>query len=153
MPFDHPLKKEAFLLAEKVAESFAGLCGYIGVDLILGQTGVSVVDVNPRLTTSYVGLRQVSRFNVAEAMLDAVLDGRLPRETANPNVTCFSKMETPKPTQSAFQKISQLASVVSPPFPLSKGKACSLLMGCGVGLEQASSRLEETKKRVRNIIS
>ena len=32
-----------------------------------------VVDVNPRLTTSYVGLRRVANFNVAEAMVNAVL--------------------------------------------------------------------------------
>ena len=37
IPFDHPLKQEAFDLAEKVVESFHGLQGYVGVDLVLAQ--------------------------------------------------------------------------------------------------------------------
>ena len=40
-----------------MVESFSGLRGYVGVDVVLGQDKLYVVDVNPRLTTSYVGLR------------------------------------------------------------------------------------------------
>ena len=73
VPFDHPLKHEAFRVAEKVVESFPGLRGYVGVDLVLAEDKPFVVDVNPRLTTSYVGLSRVAGFNVAEAMINAVL--------------------------------------------------------------------------------
>ena len=78
VPFDHPLKQEAFAVAEKVVESISGLRGYVGVDLVLTQDKPFVVDVNPRLTTSYVGLRKVAGFNVAEALVNAVLNGKLP---------------------------------------------------------------------------
>ncbi len=55
--------------------------GYLGVDLILGDHDDGsrdfVIEINPRLTTSYVGLRAASRSNLAQAMLD-VAGGRLP---------------------------------------------------------------------------
>jgi predicted ATP-grasp superfamily ATP-dependent carboligase len=55
--------------------------GYVGVDLVLGQaedgSGDRVIEVNPRLTTSYVGLRALARANLAAAML-AVAAGERP---------------------------------------------------------------------------
>ena len=103
IPFDHPLKQEAFDLAEKVVESFHGLQGYVGVDLVLAQDKPYVVDVNPRLTTSYVGLRKVVNFNLAEAIENAVLKGKLPVKPENRGVACFLKTETPKPAMEAFK--------------------------------------------------
>jgi hypothetical protein len=47
--------------------------GYVGVDLILGNDPAGgadrVLEINPRLTTSYVGLRAAAKTNLAEAML------------------------------------------------------------------------------------
>jgi predicted ATP-grasp superfamily ATP-dependent carboligase len=37
-----------------------------------------VIEINPRLTTSYVGLRHLARFNLAEALLAVTLGGALP---------------------------------------------------------------------------
>lgn len=48
--------------------------GYVGVDLILGEVD-AVIEINPRLTTSYVGLRRACRQNLAEWILKvATLD-------------------------------------------------------------------------------
>ena len=47
-----------------------GLSGYVGVDVVLGNDGRDwAIEINPRLTTSYVGLRALAGFNLAEAML------------------------------------------------------------------------------------
>jgi predicted ATP-grasp superfamily ATP-dependent carboligase len=55
--------------------------GYLGVDLILGEAADGsddyVIEVNPRLTTSYVGLRAAAGASLAAAML-AVAAGRAP---------------------------------------------------------------------------
>jgi tyramine---L-glutamate ligase len=55
--------------------------GYLGIDLVLGEaadgSGDRVIEINPRLTTSYVGLRSLARSNLAAAML-AVAEGRDP---------------------------------------------------------------------------
>jgi predicted ATP-grasp superfamily ATP-dependent carboligase len=154
VPFDHLLKPEAFALTEKVVSSIQGLRGYVGVDLVLTQTKPFVVDVNPRLTASYVGLRKVVGFNVAQALVNAVLKGELPAKHENQGFACFSKLEVPKPTINAFQKAARLSAVVSPPFPLNDNtKAYSIVIGHGDSLENASLRLEEAKKTLLNIIT
>jgi len=53
--------------------------GYMGVDLVLGDaadgSGDRVIEINPRLTTSYVGLRALAQSNLAAAML-AIAEGK-----------------------------------------------------------------------------
>lgn len=154
VPFDHRLKQEAFKIAEKVAEAFNGLKGYLGIDFVLTENKAFVVDVNPRLTTSYVGLRRVVAFNPAEVIVNAVVNGKLPAEQENHGTACFSKIETHMPIISAFKKAVHLDAVVSPPFPLTgNSKAVSLVMGEGANREEAVLRLEEAKKHLRSIIT
>jgi len=154
VPFDRPLKHEAFRMAEKVAGSLAGLRGYVGVDLVLAEDKPFVVDVNPRLTTSYVGLSRVAGFNVAEAIVNAVLENKLPARQESCGFVYFSKVETSKPTVSSFQKAARINGVISPPFPVDDNlKATSLVAGHGKSMEDAGLRFEEAKKRLLNIIS
>jgi predicted ATP-grasp superfamily ATP-dependent carboligase len=154
VPFDHPLKQDAFTIAEKVVGCFEGLRGYVGVDLVLAKDKVFVVDVNPRLTASYVGLSQVAKFNVAEAIVKVITKGEFPIKPETNGHISFSKLETPKPTINAFNKTAQVCEVVSPPFPLNDNqKACGLIAGKGDSMEQAKLQLEEAKKRILNIIS
>jgi len=77
-PLRHPLAEEALAAARRTCEIFPGLRGYIGVDLVLTATGVFVIEVNPRLTTAYLGVRATLEENVAELALKACA-GRLPR--------------------------------------------------------------------------
>jgi predicted ATP-grasp superfamily ATP-dependent carboligase len=154
VPFDHPQKQQALSMAEKVVGSFSGLRGYVGVDLVLAQDKPYVVDVNARLTTSYVGLRKVARFNVAEELVNAVLKGKIPTEPENRGVSCFSKIETDKPAIGVFQKATKLGAVISPPFPLNgNAKSIALVIGEADTLDDARLHLEEAKKRLCNIIT
>jgi predicted ATP-grasp superfamily ATP-dependent carboligase len=81
-PWSHPAAGEAQRLAERavraLGQSAADLRGYVGVDLVLAPDGPRVVEVNPRLTTAYLGLRRVTRVNLAGLMLDAALGRGLP---------------------------------------------------------------------------
>jgi tyramine---L-glutamate ligase len=58
--------------------SVSGVRGYLGVDLVIGRSGPVVIEVNPRLTTSYVGLRLSMRENLASLIVDAVAGRALP---------------------------------------------------------------------------
>jgi hypothetical protein len=53
--------------------------GYVGIDLVLGDatdgSGDRIIEINPRLTTSYIGLRMLAESNLAAAML-AVAEGK-----------------------------------------------------------------------------
>ncbi|HWQ70071.1 MAG TPA: ATP-grasp domain-containing protein [Patescibacteria group bacterium] len=81
IPFDHPLRTLAFRRANQVVQAIPGLKGYVGIDLVLTDRDAVVIEVNPRLTTSYVGVRKVLRQNPAALILDAVA-GTLPDPAA-----------------------------------------------------------------------
>lgn len=61
-------------LVARVARAMPGLAGYFGIDVILSEDGPRVVDVNPRLTTSWVGLRAALGLNPARLVLDLLSD-------------------------------------------------------------------------------
>lgn len=150
VPFDHPLKEDAVLLAEKVVECFPGIRGYVGVDLLLTEEGVFVLDVNPRLTTSYVGLRKVASFNVAQAILETVINGKLPTMPDLSGVACFSKIRIDSTDSSKFRQASELTNVASPPFPSEQAEIYALIIGEGKGTAEAKQKLEEAKKQLLN---
>ena len=56
-------------LANDVASALPGLWGYVGVDFISTENGPVVLEINPRLTTSYVGLRASLDVNPAALVL------------------------------------------------------------------------------------
>jgi predicted ATP-grasp superfamily ATP-dependent carboligase len=57
-------------LAQQVATAMPSLWGYVGVDFILTAHGAVVLDVNPRLTAAYAGLRASIGCNPAGLVLD-----------------------------------------------------------------------------------
>jgi predicted ATP-grasp superfamily ATP-dependent carboligase len=57
-------------IASAVAAAIPGLWGYVGVDLIDGPDGPVVLEINPRLTTSYAGLKHAVGANPAGLVLD-----------------------------------------------------------------------------------
>lgn len=56
-----------------------GLKGYVGMDLVMTDRGCSIIEINPRLTTSYVGLRRAININLAGSIWDACVNKILPR--------------------------------------------------------------------------
>ena len=76
-PLDHPLARQAASAAERACAAVPGLRGYIGVDVMLSDAGAVVLEINPRLTTAYLGVREAVGENVAELAL-AACGGVLP---------------------------------------------------------------------------
>lgn len=78
-PLEHELATRAQSLAMSAVATLPAPQGYLGVDLVLGERPNGrddvAIEINPRLTTSYVGLRQLAEQNLAETML-AILNGR-----------------------------------------------------------------------------
>jgi predicted ATP-grasp superfamily ATP-dependent carboligase len=76
LPLPAHLDCRARCLAERAVACVEGLHGWFGVDLVLGaaEDGSEdvAIEINPRLTTSYLGLRRLARFNLAEALLAMV---------------------------------------------------------------------------------
>ena len=65
-------------LVQGIAATFPGLWGYIGIDLVEHQEGLLVLEINPRLTTAYVGLHQALGHNPALWIIELLETGHLP---------------------------------------------------------------------------
>ncbi len=73
LPVPGALAGRAVTLGRAAVECVPGLLGYVGADLVLGDAPDGsrdyAIEINPRLTTSYIGLRELADFNIAEMML------------------------------------------------------------------------------------
>jgi len=73
LPIPSDLAGRAVKFGTQALACVPGLKGYIGVDLVLGDAADGsqdyAIEINPRLTTSYVGLRALADVNLADAML------------------------------------------------------------------------------------
>ena len=68
-PIDHPRRDECIEVARRAVEVL-GCQGYTGVDLVLADRPY-VVDVNPRVTTSLVGIAAVMQEEIADILVRA----------------------------------------------------------------------------------
>ena len=78
VPWDHPLKDEAMEIAKNAVESIEGIKGYVGVDLILSDR-VNLLEINSRLTTPYIALRNLTNQNLALVIIKSV-QGQIPEK-------------------------------------------------------------------------
>ncbi len=70
---------EATSLVRRVVEELPGLRGYVGFDVVYHGGSLYVVEINPRLTTSYVGLSKLLGHEVGLYLLGAVSNVELRR--------------------------------------------------------------------------
>lgn len=85
-----PIEPEHRLLAERLLEALPGLHGIVGVDFIATAKGPVVLEINPRLTTSYAGLRASLGVNPAAFVAEMIRDGAVPD---------LPHMPTPRPVE------------------------------------------------------
>ena len=85
LPVAADLDRRAAHLAGQVAKALPRGLGYIGIDIVLGTEADGsqdfVIEINPRLTTSYVGLSAALDANLAQLML--VLSASDPVDSVN----------------------------------------------------------------------
>ena len=60
-------------LVNDIAIAIPDLWGYVGIDLIETQNEILVLEINPRLTTSYAGIYAALGINCAEAIFDLLV--------------------------------------------------------------------------------
>ncbi|WP_442481413.1 ATP-grasp domain-containing protein [Aeoliella sp. SH292] len=78
LPLPDALRERAIRLATAALQAMPAAVGFVGVDMVLGEADDGsqdvVIEINPRCTTSYVGLRAAYDVNLAELLL-AVSNG------------------------------------------------------------------------------
>ena len=74
IPLAAHLQPRAASLASRSLRAMPPSRGFIGIDMVLGENPSGeddvVIEINPRITTSYVGLRAATGVNLAPALLD-----------------------------------------------------------------------------------
>lgn len=91
VPFTCDRHQEAVGLAKQAAALVPGLKGYIGVDLLVTGHGCYLIEINPRITTTYIGLRRVVNINLAEAIWAAATCEILPKKILLSGKAVFKK--------------------------------------------------------------
>ncbi len=72
IPFVCPVADDAVRIAEQVCDLLPGLRGWIGFDFLYSTEAsppLQLLEVNPRMTTSYLGYRKLTDSSLAELML------------------------------------------------------------------------------------
>jgi predicted ATP-grasp superfamily ATP-dependent carboligase len=92
-PLDHPAAPAALALAAQAVRAIPGLRGFVGVDMVLGGRGCRIIEVNPRVTVAYAGVRQVIGRNLARVISQACLDDTLPPSLETRGKTAFGPDE------------------------------------------------------------
>jgi predicted ATP-grasp superfamily ATP-dependent carboligase len=153
-PIDNPHKNKAFESAKKLVESIKGLKGYIGVDLVLTKKEPVVIEINPRLTTSYIGTRKVLNLNLAQAIIDATLEHKLPTKQKTTGYAVFAKVKTKNPTNKSLKETFNIPELVTPPFPNPhENTTYSLICAQGKTPRQAKRAFNNAKKQIHTIIN
>lgn len=60
-------------IANKIAQALPSLAGYVGIDVIVDDDEIVVVEINPRLTTTYAGMRESIGHNPAELIINTLI--------------------------------------------------------------------------------
>ncbi|OUR65870.1 hypothetical protein A9Q79_02485 [Methylophaga sp. 42_25_T18] len=62
-------QRDAQQIADEIYKALPGLWGFVGIDLVLTSSGPIVIEINPRLTTSYIGLKSTLSFNPTDLLI------------------------------------------------------------------------------------
>ncbi len=73
-------------LVNVIAQAMPGLWGYVGIDLIETADQIFVLEINPRLTTSYAGIYNALGINCASAVVDLLTGDPTLEPTRNQSV-------------------------------------------------------------------
>ena len=65
-------QKDFIKLIAQIAKAIPELWGYVGIDLIKTPTHTFVLEINPRLTTSFVGLKAALGINMVQNILGLI---------------------------------------------------------------------------------
>jgi len=91
VPFACDRHQEAVRQSKQAVALVPGLKGYVGVDLLVTDHGCYLIEINPRITTAYIGLRRVVNINMAEAIWDVATNEVLPKKISLSGKAIFKK--------------------------------------------------------------
>ncbi|MEM2429248.1 MAG: ATP-grasp domain-containing protein [Nitrososphaerales archaeon] len=153
IPFIHEYSDSALKISERVAKLFPNLKGYVGIDLILSPNGPVVMELNPRLTVSYVGLRFVGSENPASLILKSIMRDELPKGFKTHGYTTFSKIFLKGLNKEKILKTYSIDGVLTPPFDINEeGFGYGFIIGWGERINDAEYSLNRVREELIKVV-
>lgn len=75
-------------VAESVGEVFTDMVGHVGIDLLIDGEKIYILEINPRITTSFAGLAQTTNINPCDLILAAAYG----KQFARPKRSSFTSL-------------------------------------------------------------
>ena len=69
-------REEIEILAKKISSNFKGLFGVVGVDIVREDKKWLILEINPRFTSSYCGLKKSYSDETINEITNFYLDGK-----------------------------------------------------------------------------
>lgn len=98
------LKNKEELL--RAIERIKGLHGYVGIDFILKDGEICIIEINARPTSSIIGLNKVFGFNISDLILKNHYDQKIPEFKPKKKVFLTKVMGKPKESFVSFKDYS-----------------------------------------------
>ena len=149
LPISHNLMNETFENSKKILQHIGGFRGYVGLDYVFSYAPF-LIEINPRITTSYLGLREVITPNPARLILDAV-QGKSIRQIKTTGAAIYSKIsfEGELSTLDIPPTFQNRIKISTPPFPI-KGKSITFLVALAETIKLAQETLTSFIQYVKN---
>lgn len=157
IPLENSKKEECGEVALEAAKEL-GLKGYCGVDLVIGDKPY-FMELNPRTTTSFVGLPKILEKNLGTLLTETLLENKPIPDPKLEGGTVFRILKinekTTIPTEK-IDKLKQIPEIISPPYApkgkLEKDAPISLVLGKGKDSIEAKRKMENGIMKALNIL-
>jgi len=155
-PFQHELEKKAKKTVMQFPEYFPGLLGYFGVDVIFREDEVVFIEINPRITTSYIGAKAAIRENIMDLVINAVFEGKLPNEIVPEQFAYFKRISLSSDVGPLLPlEFFRKSEIIAPPYYDVSGQEEASFFACTTGrsLESCKSRLLALERDIHNRVN
>jgi hypothetical protein len=126
--------------------------GLMGIDFVLEGEQGHIIEVNPRLTTSFIGLSRTLAPHVGSILAGS---RKPPPHRGYAQWAVLSLQRTVRADPGALQRVLSIPTVVSPPFPVGPYymKTTSKLLVCVSGDDsyEMTAMMNETKARLAEL--
>jgi len=138
----------------KIIQAIEGLNGYVGIDYVVNESGIYFMEINPRITTSYIGIQKTLNENVAKYLINLeYLEEHKNDILEYRGVAYFSKVYhdiySTKKLKKFIKNDPLVHELIAPPFKVNKEDeketCCAFLCTVGKDLNEAQNRFEERK--------
>ena len=143
-PLIHEKKKEAFKISQKLLSKISGIRGYVGIDIVLTGEDVFLIEVNPRITTSFLGLYALLGPKLTQIILDTVLKQETPKIPPIKSFAIFKKVlfHDPKVENKHVIQTDPRKGIITPLFPLKDKTYQAFIITTGKTLKEAEDSLK-----------